>query len=531
MKSLRSASVAICTIAFPSFALAQVQDIGALPGGAFFANLVSADGSVIAGYSDDSVNGVKPGIWTEATGLTILDPGAAPRYVAHDLSADGSTLVGAELEPAPSIPRVATRWDLATGQRLDLGVLPGDARSSATGVSGDGSAVCGSSFSAAGNAHAFRWDSVNGMQDLGSLGGPYTTANAINADGSVIVGLSSNAAGQGRAFVWTTSGGISPIVELGDFNSAAVAVSSDGLSIVGTTAHPAFPSGAFYYRFGLGAIELQLDGARLFSGLQLSISGDGWSAAGTASVPGQGTRGFIWSLGGGPDFIGGDIEVQPTSISHDGRAAAGYSTSSGTSSGSGAFRWDRSGGIRFLDALSDSSFATASAISQDGSTVVGRSAIPTGGAHGTRWQKDGELGQSYCGPAIPNSTGAPGRMILSGTNAIHEGALALKAASLPVGAFGYFLVSTTPGYTFPVAGSQGALCLSGAIGRFVGPGQVLEANFFGEFAITVDPANLPGPQGSFSAIPGESLYFQAWYRDANPTSTSNFTSGATVRFY
>jgi hypothetical protein len=33
-----------------------------------------------------------------------------------------------------------------------------------------------------------------------------------------------------------------------------------------------------------------------------------------------------------------------------------------------------------------------------------------------------------------------------------------------------------------------------------------------------------------TAIPGETWYFQAWHRDANPTLTSNFTDAVSITF-
>jgi hypothetical protein len=45
----------------------------------------------------------------------------------------------------------------------------------------------------------------------------------------------------------------------------------------------------------------------------------------------------------------------------------------------------------------------------------------------------------------------------------------------------------------------------------------------GAFAVTVDLTNLP--PGGQAAAAGERWYFLAWYRDANPQPTSNFTDG------
>ena len=38
------------------------------------------------------------------------------------------------------------------------------------------------------------------------------------------------------------------------------------------------------------------------------------------------------------------------------------------------------------------------------------------------------------------------------------------------------------------------------------------------------------PQNPVSAQPGEAWYFQCWHRDANPTTTSNFTDAVSVTF-
>jgi len=74
------------------------------------------------------------------------------------------------------------------------------------------------------------------------------------------------------------------------------------------------------------------------------------------------------------------------------------------------------------------------------------------------------------------------------------------------------------------------LCLGGSIGRFVGPGQVMNSGASGSFTLTVDLSALPTPTGLVTAQPGETWNFQAWYRDANPGPTSNFTDAVAVTF-
>jgi len=76
------------------------------------------------------------------------------------------------------------------------------------------------------------------------------------------------------------------------------------------------------------------------------------------------------------------------------------------------------------------------------------------------------------------------------------------------------------------------LCLGGNIGRFVGPGQVLDSGADGRFELDLDLSALPQPSGSVAAMAGQSWSFQAWHRDTQPSgqATSNFTEGVELTF-
>ena len=81
----------------------------------------------------------------------------------------------------------------------------------------------------------------------------------------------------------------------------------------------------------------------------------------------------------------------------------------------------------------------------------------------------------------------------------------------------------------PMAGgSQGTLCVGGSVGRFFQ--QIQNSGSTGAISINVDLANLPQPNGAVSVAPGETWNFQAWYRDANPTSTSNLSDAVSITF-
>lgn len=135
--------------------------------------------------------------------------------------------------------------------------------------------------------------------------------------------------------------------------------------------------------------------------------------------------------------------------------------------------------------------------------------------------QNGTDGESYCAPAVANSTGLPGRISAAGSDVLVDNALVLVAEDLPNQQFGYFLTSQTEGLVTP-AGSQGNLCLGGTILRF--NDSVLNTGALGSFTLDVDLTSLPSSPPA-SAVTGETWSFQAWFRDANPGATSNFTDG------
>lgn len=136
------------------------------------------------------------------------------------------------------------------------------------------------------------------------------------------------------------------------------------------------------------------------------------------------------------------------------------------------------------------------------------------------------LGSAVC-PGRPNSVGDGASLVATGTELAQSNGLVLTGSDLPPGSTAFFLVSRQTGQFQPPA-SQGVLCLGGAIGRYTAPGQIQRADPSGVVRFALDLTLTPDPtqQGPGPAMAGETLYFQGWYRDANPQVTSNFT-GAT----
>ncbi|MDG1050536.1 MAG: hypothetical protein P8R46_10055 [Planctomycetota bacterium] len=143
----------------------------------------------------------------------------------------------------------------------------------------------------------------------------------------------------------------------------------------------------------------------------------------------------------------------------------------------------------------------------------------------------GSLGTRYCDPGAVNSAGTSGAMGASGSLMTSANSLTIAASDLPLNSFAFFLASQTQGSVSNPGGSQGDLCLGGAIGRYVGPGQIVNSGATGEVTLPLDLTQTPQPTGFVSVQPGETWNFQAWYRDSvGGSATSNFTDGLSITF-
>ena len=137
-------------------------------------------------------------------------------------------------------------------------------------------------------------------------------------------------------------------------------------------------------------------------------------------------------------------------------------------------------------------------------------------------------GVRYCAPAVPTSTGAPATIRAEGGTYAAANSLLLVAEGVPANAFGYFLNSSATALVPGAGGSQGTLCLGGQVGRY--STSVLHSGPSGTFTLHPDLTATPTPLGLVSVAAGETWHFQAWFRDANPNPTSNFTDALSVTF-
>jgi len=451
-----------------------------------------------------------------------------------------------------------------------VGDLPGGTvLSSAQGVSGDGSVVCGYSNSAAGD-QAFRWTLIGGLEGLGDLpgGSSYSIARAISADGTTIVGDSSGTAG-GHAFRWRATSPHGGMEDLGDLPGAdnfsiANGVDADGSVVVGHSS--SINSGtlsAEAFRWtdpaagGSGIVGLgDLPGSNFFS-VATACSADGARVAcyGTSVASGPASsEAARWTtispMTGLGDLAGGGFGGNAFGMSANGTMIVGLSAATG---GVFAFRWvDPAIGGAGMQSLGDipggSDFSRANGISGNGSVVVGQSVGPAGmeaivwtPAAGMRSLKSvlqDDLGLDLTGWTLEVATAvsADGRTIVGyGPNPSgdYEGWVAHLGTGtwtdLGQGLAGSLGVPVLTGTGILVGGSPVTLALSGAVSAspvtlIVGLG-LLQAPFKGGTLVPTPNLIVGGNFTNLSGAlvlsttwpngvpPGTNLYFQEWIAD------------------
>ena len=231
--------------------------LGADPGSGAFG--VSADGTVVVGWSGVAGGNTRAFRWTSGGGMVAL-PGlvGGTSAAASDVSGNGSVVIGTGIVGGFN---TAFRWTLGDANLTNLGTLAGDAESFGHAVSADGNVVVGESWTAGNVARAFRWQGGT-MTPLGTLGGTTSQAYGASADGAVVVGQSRTAAAVNRAFRWTQATGMQTVEDwlrstgvtiAADSTSEARGINQDGSVIAGELAN----GRAFIARAGSGLITVQ----------------------------------------------------------------------------------------------------------------------------------------------------------------------------------------------------------------------------------------------------------------------------------
>lgn len=260
---------------------------------------LTQDGGIAAGYCfgvPPQHPASAPGfLWTRSGGRVDfgLQPGMPLYTVTSGINSDGEVIVGHTEDggqPARAFRRVGT------GPLQNLGVLPGEAATRATGVSGDGMTVVGAATHGGGpggaGGQAFRWTEATGLQSLGFLrpGSTLSEANGISRDGSTIVGTSR--AFEYEGFRWTQAGGMQPlptILGAPNIESFAHAVNADGSVVVGS-ATSATPQGYSHaVRWTPSGVE-DLGTLLAATSHAYAVSDDGNVIGGVS-----GQRAFVWT--------------------------------------------------------------------------------------------------------------------------------------------------------------------------------------------------------------------------------------------
>ena len=142
---------------------------------------------------------------------------------------------------------------------------------------------------------------------------------------------------------------------------------------------------------------------------------------------------------------------------------------------------------------------------------------------------EGSAGTNYCA-ANANSTGSSARISAQGSVSVVTNNFSLVCNSMPSFSFGFFIVSSQQGFVANPAGSEGNLCIGGAIGRY--QAQISNSGAAGAISLLTDLTALPQPNGSVVVLPGDTWNFQAWFRDqaASGMSSSNLSDGLEVVF-
>jgi len=284
-------------------------------------------------YKWDNVNGIVA-VGKITNGKTIQ---------GHPSISDDGTKISATItNPANNLNEAAV-YTVATNSWVYLGgLLPNGSagfKSSAWGISGDGTTTVGLSFISSYLAHAIQWNGTT-MVDLGSMVPDSSSrANRISRDKHVVVGWQDEEDGVRSGAKWVD--GVESYIKDNDGLNVgeAFAVSNDGKVIAGSLDD----SVPYVWIEGEGLTYINSPNMSYNSGSATAISGDGKTVIGFfRQFPGppSASSGFIWTKTGGLvdlntyalslgiDMKGVQITM-PLCISEDGKKITGNGLQNG----------------------------------------------------------------------------------------------------------------------------------------------------------------------------------------------------------
>lgn len=300
----------------PLAALAMPIPSGA---GECWSHAVSADGTTIVGgcsygssVATTFVEPVRRAMrWTVAGGAEVY-PGRESA-VAHDVSADGSVVVGRSAEgpfiwTSSGIQQLDVRLGQGGSSRIDGGII------GAVFVSADGRVVAG------GEGPAWLWTEAEGVRELQpATQGRRAGVSGITPDGSRIFGYEAEEL-VARPLIWNTNGPVEALPLIPDPESFIVASNADGsLLVINTEVEPPANGQEFIARVVLrtsaGSTTLEPDG-----GLARALSADGHVLLGWLRGGGP----LLWRLDQNNLYEPLQLGLEARDLSGDGRVIAGW---------------------------------------------------------------------------------------------------------------------------------------------------------------------------------------------------------------
>lgn len=238
----------------------------------------------------------------------------------------------------------------------------------------------------------------------------------------------------------------------------------------------------------------------------------------------------------GGDWFGCSVSISGDRAIDGDRAVVGAKGDDENGPGAGsAYVFDVTSGLEVFkltasDGMHDDAFGESAAIDGDRTLVGAPLADPTGAISGSTYLFSiaQPIGTSYCDPAAPNSSGLPAEIFAVGSEVVSDADVVLAAVQMPAHRIGIFLGGPVQGFTPNAGGSQGNLCLRGPVGRHAA--EPFETGTAGKASLLVDLSDVPTPGGGHSVLPGETWNWTAWFVDANPGHTSNFTDAVSISF-
>ncbi len=429
----------------------------------------------------------------------------------------------------------ATGLTLYTFDGLSSNGRFGEAVNAAGDVNGDGFAdvIVGArldafSGSATGRARVYSGFDGSLLYDIAGdngadfFGRSVGAAGDVNADGfdDFMVGApgdDNNGSSSGSVTIYSGLDG-SPLYALnGDTPGDSLGGKVSGLGDVNGDGFDDFIAGMSSSDFGGGdrgaaRVYSGADGSTLFT-VAGTVAGSefGSAVSDAGDVNGDGTLDFI--VGARLDTVMGLSAGSATVFSGlDGSIIHRFeSTASGDQFGDTAIGMGDANGDGFDDLLVGAFGFDGAAF--DGGRVFAFSGMDT-------------VGDIICGPAVPNSSGLPGRLFAIGSNSVMDNDLTFTATDLPLMSNGILITSPDELLVTNPGGSAGNLCIASTqIGRYAG--NILNSGTTGTVSLSVDLTLVPHPISFQMVMPGDVRYWQYWFRDG---ATSNFTDAVRVTF-